>query len=427
MERALFINSFIYGRNTSFAAVVTVQARFVQLKRHALTALLLLATFLGMTAVATAQVQVNGTGNPGIDIPAVQAAVNAGGTVILNGSFSFTGPGTGSPLRTITISNSVHISGVVDKQGAMTTIANGQIPFLVAAPGADVTIDGLQFENSAASAIRIEAAQNVRVSGCEFHGIVPVPTVVSGATVPLATAISGSVGPFGSVSIVGNDIDVGGTAVDSTNGMILFGPMNSLEVSDNNIRNTTAHGIDLRNIIGEAGVERNEVSTGLVGRGGEPGRFVDAIRCVGLGIYVVEHNSFDTGFENAAGIRLAGTTGASVHANDITMSVPYTATPGAQSAAIQVQGSADDNEILQNQVRGQARVAFSVIHSDFALDKGTGTGDPVDTIFVGNNHQGLDATLVDLEIGIGATNTQILGGSGTISDLGTGTVVQGGY
>jgi hypothetical protein len=39
----------------------------------------------------------------------------------------------------------------------------------------------------------------------------------------------------------------------------------------------------------------------------------------GAGSYVIEHHSVDAGFENAAGIRLGGTTEALIHANDVGM------------------------------------------------------------------------------------------------------------
>ena len=61
---------------------------------------------------------VNGTGNPNVDIRAVQAAVNLGGNVVLRGHFSFNNPPTistslqtvGFPLATILISKAVSIS-----------------------------------------------------------------------------------------------------------------------------------------------------------------------------------------------------------------------------------------------------------------------------------------------------------------------------
>src|SRR6516164_10231020 len=44
---------------------------------------------LALSASAAAQTVVVGTGNPDIDVPAVQAAVDQGGDVVLKGHFSF--------------------------------------------------------------------------------------------------------------------------------------------------------------------------------------------------------------------------------------------------------------------------------------------------------------------------------------------------
>jgi hypothetical protein len=48
---------------------------------------------LAASALAEATV-VTGTGNPAVDVPAVQAAVNLGGDVVLSGHFSFDTPPT---------------------------------------------------------------------------------------------------------------------------------------------------------------------------------------------------------------------------------------------------------------------------------------------------------------------------------------------
>ena len=75
---------------------------------------------IALAASALAQpTVVNGTGNPDVDIPAVQAAVNLGGEVVLSGHFSFDKPPTipsplqavGFPQATVLISKAVAISG----------------------------------------------------------------------------------------------------------------------------------------------------------------------------------------------------------------------------------------------------------------------------------------------------------------------------
>jgi hypothetical protein len=96
-------------------------------------AALLITLNIALAASALAQATVViGTGNPGVDVPAVQAAVNLGGEVVLRGHFSFDTPPTiptrlqpvGFPTATILISKAVAISGTAD-----AIIERGTIPF----------------------------------------------------------------------------------------------------------------------------------------------------------------------------------------------------------------------------------------------------------------------------------------------------------
>jgi hypothetical protein len=208
----------------------------------------------------------------------------------------------------------------------------------------------------------------------------------------------------------------------------MTGPADRLLIADNRIAGTTSHGIDLRDVKGPATVERNIVETGMVGRSGLPGSFVDALRLIGVGEYLVDHNQFDCGFENAAVVRLGGTSKAVIRQNEVVASVPASKVPGLQSAGVQVEGSAKDNEIMENRIKGRGRVAISVIFSDFKLDKPTGTdGNPSTTTFQGNNVQQFAPTVATVEVGAGAKTTTIVGGSGTLIDNGIGTVVQGNF
>src|SRR5215470_4525686 len=88
-----------------------------------------LAAVLVRVASASAQTVVVATGNPDIDVPAVQAAVDQGGEVILQGRFSFdrsptvpTATNWVGGLATVLVSKRVAISGTEDDDGAMTTI-----------------------------------------------------------------------------------------------------------------------------------------------------------------------------------------------------------------------------------------------------------------------------------------------------------------
>ena len=111
-----------------------------------------LAALLTCAASVAAQTVVVGTGNPDVDVPAVQAAVDQGGEVILRGHFSFDRPPTVPTatafvggFATVLVSRAVVISGTQDGDRERATIEGGTTPFYVEAPGASVTIQGLRF------------------------------------------------------------------------------------------------------------------------------------------------------------------------------------------------------------------------------------------------------------------------------------------
>src|SRR5262245_65501013 len=110
------------------------------MKRIGITLCLLIFTAIATVAMggsAAAQTLVVGTGDPEVDVPAVQAAVDQGGEVILKGHFSFDRPPTvptplGGPPATILVSKAVAISGARDEDdrmlyehGEMTSIEGG--------------------------------------------------------------------------------------------------------------------------------------------------------------------------------------------------------------------------------------------------------------------------------------------------------------
>jgi Right handed beta helix region len=373
-----------------------------------------------------------GQDNATVDVPAVQQAVDAGGTVILHGTFNFVNVRLPDPNgnRVILVSRAVTIRGQdATIRGGGSAAAGGlQTVFLIDAPEAGVTIEGLRFVRPHNSAIRVAGARDVRIATCQVDGVIPSKIATPAGAQNAAVAVSLPGGPYGAVSILENRFQIGGTADDSTGGIIMRGPADRVLIAGNRIAGTTGHGVDLQGVGGPAKVEQNIIETGTLGRSGLPGQFVDALRLIGSGEYLVERNQFDCGFENAAVVRLGGTKKAVIRQNEIVESVPNGKAPGQQSAGVQVQGSANDNEIQQNRIKGRARAAISVIFSDFPLDKPTGTdGNPSATKFQGNNVQQFAPTVATVEIGAVAKNTTITGGSGTLIDHGVGTVVHGDF
>lgn len=117
---------------------------------------------------------VTGTGDPKIDVPAVQAAVDQGGSAVLAGHFSFdTAPATpagAAYARMVTVSKGVVISGAPGDQGDMPTIEGGSWPFFIDAFGSRVAIRGLRFVGPKAGAIWVYAARGLTVANCRQAG-----------------------------------------------------------------------------------------------------------------------------------------------------------------------------------------------------------------------------------------------------------------
>src|SRR5438045_9184155 len=85
---------------------------------------------VALAEISAAQiVTVVGTGDPTVDVPAVQGAVDRGSRVVLARHFSFDRPPTATAaathLRMVTVSRNVEISGLPDATGASDTMGGG--------------------------------------------------------------------------------------------------------------------------------------------------------------------------------------------------------------------------------------------------------------------------------------------------------------
>jgi hypothetical protein len=404
-----------------------------------------IAVVFAFAATAAAQAVVVGTGDPNLDVPAVQAAVDQGGQVVLTGHFSFDRPPT-KPSEAalgwmVLVSKEVVISGTRDEHGEMTTIEGGVIPFAVEAPGAHVTIRGLRFVRPKDNAIHVYAASGLMVAYCKIEGVEPMFEPIQGKTYGWAISVRSAANSpttdqpgqpediSGTLLILNNDIAVGGTADDNSIGVAIFGAGKSPDkevdvyVSGNNIRNTTASGIRFQTIGGRAHIERNVIATGATmgPGGGVVGSLVEGIKCQGSGAYLVAHNSIDSAFQNGAGIRVQGQAGlglaterAIVVDNDVTMSAPEGTVFGTESAGIEIRGTAQGNVALNNRIRGRASFALSVV--------GQG-GVPGNNTLVLNEHEGFKSSLADVFVGAGVTNTLVVGREVAVEDHGVGTAI----
>jgi hypothetical protein len=396
-----------------------------------------LAIVLAWAASAAAQTVVVGTGNPDIDVPAVQAAVDNGGQVILRGHFSFNRPPTivpalpGFPLATVLVSRAVDISGTQDEE--TTSIEGGTQPFEVEARGSAVTIQGLHFIGPKGGAINVLAVSGLVIASNKIEGVEPVPNFGStgiGINTTFNPPTPAQPGHpdwvSGTLVIADNDIDVaGGTAQDNTTGILVFSvgvPGAEVEayVSRNKIKNTTEPAINFRRVDGRVYVERNVITTGSVASTVNPGP--EVIRVANIGSYLIAHNKIDCQWAdaNAKGIGVFSQFGdwpmarATVVDNDVTMEPPDGTVFGTLSAGINIRGFAQGNVVLNNRIRGRARAALSA-----DVFKG---GTPDNSALIINRFDDFQASVADMFVGNLVTNTRIFG-PGTVEDNGIGTVI----
>lgn len=405
-----------------------------------------LAIVLAWAASAAAQTVVVGTGDPNIDVPAVQAAVDQGGQVILKGHFSFnraptvpTATAFVGGLATVLVSKAVAISGTQDDDDEMTSIEGGTTPFYVEAPGTSVTIQRLRFIRPKGDAIFVYAVSGLVIASCKIEGLEPLPPpnsggegidIVTSPGIPSPNSPGKPENISGTLLIVNNVIDlVGGTAQDNTVGVLIFSvgvPGAEVEayVSGNTIRNTTEPAINFRRVAGRAYIERNVVATGsVVAAAPRP----QVIRVVNSGSYLIAHNSIDCEWAgaDAEGIGVFSQFAAwpmeraIVVDNDVTMSPPEGTVFGNFSAAIGVYGFAQGNVVMNNRIRGHARAALSL--PVFPLPP-QAPAVPANNAFVLNRFEDFEPSVANVFVDVGATNTLVVE-PGTIDDLGIGTVI----
>jgi hypothetical protein len=400
---------------------------------------------LFFTANAAAQsIELVGANNADVDIPAVQDAVDHNTEVILKGHFSFSKPptvltslaGAGYQPATIRVWRSVSISGVSGEEDEMTTIDGGTIPFYVEAPGASVSIESLHFDHPIFDAILVYAVNGLTIRNCRFEGIVAAPGL---GGIPSAVAIEiNTVGTLpappppgqpeaghpenvsGRLLIVNNDIDVGGSALEDTLGILAFSVGRSPDreadvyVSGNRIANTTEPAINFRRLGGRAHIEGNVISTGQVSSLKAP--VPEAIRIVNTGSYVIAHNTIDCQWTDPQAIGIGVFSQfqqwpmehAVVMDNHVTMSPPTGTVFGNLSAGIDIRGFAYDNVVANNRIEGRAKAALSVDAFKH--------GNPRNNTFVLNTVDDFEPSAVDVFVGQGVTDTLLLGQEGTHSD-----------
>ena len=357
-----------------------------------------------------------GTNDPATDVLNVQQAVDGCALVLLRGKFSFAGMSTGDPHRVVSLRRSVKIVGQFDDQGHMPQIVGGQTPLLMDDPGAVIRIQGLRFVRPVSRAIHVGSAMEAVVANCVIKAVEPV--TIGDAAFGIVVGGDRFESPINRLVVVDNTIADSKEPVEV--GIILQPSsrvaIGSIAIYRNNIR-ATVHGIDLRSVRGNAQINHNRITIDNSDRTGDaPFRFVDGIRCGGAGACSIVGNRIESHHPNSSGVRLQAAAGTIVEDNSIEMTPPRGLTPGAKSSGVQLIEDSKRNLVGRNRVSGAARTAFSV--------SGPLESVPTDNVLVLNRHPGFAPSFVDTEIGEGAVRTVVVGESGSISDLGTGSVVR---
>ena len=405
-------------------------------------ALICLAVAIPGSAAAQPAVLM-GTGDPNLDVPAVQAAVDRGGSLTLSGHFSFdrspTAPAGSVYNRMVTVSKSIAISGMRDRNGDLPIIQGGDWPFLIDAEDARVTIQGLHFVRPSSGAIWIYSVAGLTVAGCQIESVQPTMEfgAEGGQANPVSVAIFAGANAHppnaanpgtpenfsGTLAIVNNDIDVGAMPGTQTLGIAMFAvgrPPDkevSILVSGNRIRNVNEPAINFRVVGGRAYTERNLVITGSTAGS-------DAIRVVGSESYVIAHNNIDCGWGSGTSVAIdvigqpapmAPASGVIIMDNLVNMSSPPGTVFSANSAAIEVKGFTQGASVMNNRILGRANTAFAMVDQN--------KGMPISSSFISNDLTDFQSALADIFIDAGVSDTFFLGRQISVQDNGSGTVL----
>jgi len=384
-----------------------------------------------------------GQNDHNVDVPALQKAVDQGGTVLLRGVFDFGQKGN------VTIARDVRIVGEVDGGGVLrTTIKGGGStlrslrPAAAGTPGPKITIQQIHFDGATWMPIYIGWSSGAAIVGNHItrvrpapHGIVGQPPYdfQHGIVVGGITSELGKFEPYqenaiaGTLNIADNEIDLSSDSPKTTLGIgiwIIRTTGITANISRNTVRNASRNSIEaIDNFRASDGTGRiviqdNDIETAIDGipiptpqtpNGIVAGYFfdkagaIDAKRAVQL---LIVHNAIRARGQSSMGIALI-TDAAFVRGNQIRLQ-------GEKALGVFVGGSR--NYIGHNRFEGSGMA--TVFLAPFV--ESTQSENELDR----NELSGWAAVQVDVVFSKGA-NYNIVAGSGTISDLGSGNRIEG--
>ena len=398
------------------------------------------SAFFLLPCAALAQAVVVGQGNPSIDVPAVQAAVDQGGSVLLVGTFDFGDTGR------VVLSKDVAISGEADSSGApTTTVIGGDWTFFSPLPatlppseaGPKIRIQSIHFRQPLGPPIHLAYCGGANIRGNKVTEIRkrPFTTFFRRAGVligPRDAAVTTTIFRHlvtGSIKVTDNEVDLAGPDPTITSGEGIFVNLTDgaeVYVARNTVTNCTRNCVDiLDNRLDSEGrgsvvIENNTLITGVTGipipTPGTPNGIVTGFNFnpalmndpAAVAPILVSDNHVEVRgqeFSGSSGIVvLAGFS--HVEGNTIVIN-------SATGIGIGVLIRGTDGAVLRNRILGGGVNAIR-----FDAPAGLFTG-AINTVAVGNNISGFAASQADYLFRAGSRGNIVVGNSGTALDLGT--------
>ena len=407
--------------------------RFVRATLHA-------SLFFLLPCTALAQAVVVGQGNPSIDLPAVQAAVDQGGSVLLVGTFDFGATGR------VVLRRDVAISGEADSSGAPITIVIGgdwtffsPLPATLppTQPGPKIRIQSIHFRQPLGAPIHLAYCGGANIRGNKVTEIRKRPFTTfnrrAGVLIgPRDAAVTTAIVPHlvtGSIKVTDNEVDLAGPDPTITSGIGVFINLTDgaeVYVARNTVTNCTRNCLDiLDNALDSEGrgsvvIENNTLTTDVTGipipTPGTPNGIVTGFNfnpAVMNDPAVVAPILVSDNYVEVHGQNFSGSTGIVVlagfsHVEGNTIVINSTTGIGAGMLIRGVSGA-----VLRNRFLGGGVNAIR-----FDAPSGMFTG-AIDTVAVGNNISGFAASQADYLFRAGSRGNTVVSNSGTVLDLGT--------
>lgn len=383
-----------------------------------------------------------GQGDPALDVPAVQAAVREGGSVLLRGTFQF------GPTGSVEIARDVRIRGERGVDGEpLTTIVGGWSTFAtippprpVLAPGPTVSIRGLSFIGATSQPILLRYTSGAEIIGNRIAAVTPLPMPA-----PLP--------PFGRHNgiFVGTQAMMGYVAGAVTGRVVIA--HNRIDMSAADPARTSCGGIM---VIFTTGIEAEIRGNAVAGCSGNAIEAIDNYRdAAGRGSLTVSGNTLSTPTAAAPwpaptvpnGIvagwfydRAAGSDPArnpamlfaqnSIEVNALLGSGIVVLTDGAVVLRNRVRqgggyvgyfAGGAGNLLLGNHLTGAAQQGFRV------ASMAPGYSPPRQNQILHNHVEGFTASLADYVFAPGADENLLVAREGTVLDQGTANVIRIGH